>query len=79
MYVTACLLYAHGTAYRVIAAATTVLFLAGAAGMLLERRKRLGGVLVLPYYYLLVTIASGHALWSLLRGRRIVTWKPRLG
>ncbi len=79
MYVTACLLYGHGTRYRAVAAATTLLFVAGAAGMLLERRKRLSGVLVLPYYYLLVTLASGHALWSFLRGRRIVTWKPRLG
>ena len=79
MYATALLLSRDGIVYQAVAAATTFVVVAGGLGMWLERHGKLGGVAIIPYYYLLVTVASGHALWSLIRRRRIVTWKPRHG
>ena len=79
MYATALLLSRDGILYQAVAAATTFVVVAGGLGMWLERHGKLGGVAIIPYYYLLVTVASGHALWSLIRRRRIVTWKPRHG
>jgi hypothetical protein len=64
-------------------AGTAVLVAAfgGAAvlGYLAERAGRSAGPLGVPYYFLLVNAAAGHAFLSFLRGRRQVTWTPRLG
>jgi glycosyltransferase involved in cell wall biosynthesis len=49
----------------------------GAAGLVAEHRdKPVPRLFALPAYFCLVQVASLHATWLLLRGRRIDRWRP---
>ncbi len=78
-YLCALVLHGEGPIYSSFLLGGFCIVVAAFVGMLLDRRGRRSPVFALPYFYLLVTAASGAALWSFIKGERITTWKPRLG
>jgi cellulose synthase/poly-beta-1,6-N-acetylglucosamine synthase-like glycosyltransferase len=72
-------LWSSGAVYQAAAVAGSVALLVAVAGARLERLGRPAGIMAIPYYFLLINVAAAHALVRFLRGRRQVTWAPRLG
>ncbi len=72
------LLAASAPFYLLAALGAAALTGLGAVG-LAAPRSRLGRhrLAALPAFFLLVNVASLHALWNLLSGRRIERWEPR--
>jgi cellulose synthase/poly-beta-1,6-N-acetylglucosamine synthase-like glycosyltransferase len=75
--VTSLFLWDDGPIYRVAVVGQLAVYGMGVIGLLL--RDRPGGRrpwFAIPSFFLLVNIASLHALWNLLSGRRIDRWQP---
>jgi cellulose synthase/poly-beta-1,6-N-acetylglucosamine synthase-like glycosyltransferase len=77
IFVTSLFLWDDGPIYRVAVVGQLVVYGLGVIGLLL--RDRPAGRrpwFAIPSFFLLVNIASLHALWNLLSGRRIDRWQP---
>jgi cellulose synthase/poly-beta-1,6-N-acetylglucosamine synthase-like glycosyltransferase len=77
IFVTSLFLWDDGPIYRVAVVGQLVVYGLGIVGLLL--RDRPAGRrpwFAIPSFFLLVNIASLHALWNLLSGRRIDRWQP---
>jgi len=75
--VTSLFLWDDGPIYRVAVVGQLLVYGLGVIGLLL--RDRPAGRrpwFAIPSFFLLVNIASLHALWNLLSGRRIDRWQP---
>jgi cellulose synthase/poly-beta-1,6-N-acetylglucosamine synthase-like glycosyltransferase len=62
--------------YQVLLAAQLAVLLMGVLGFGLQATHRRLGIVAKPYYLVLTNLASLLAAWRLLRGERMVTWKP---
>lgn len=71
-------LWRRGPMYRVAAAGQAFVYGLGATGLVLEatgrRRSRL---LAVPAFFCLTNAAALHALWNIVRGRRIDRWSAQ--
>jgi cellulose synthase/poly-beta-1,6-N-acetylglucosamine synthase-like glycosyltransferase len=77
IFVTSLFLWDDGPIYRVALVGQLLVYGLGIIGLLL--RDRSAGRrpwFAIPSFFLLVNIASLHALWNLLSGRRIDRWQP---
>jgi glycosyltransferase involved in cell wall biosynthesis len=75
---TAARLGRRSPAYRAIAAAQAALYTAGVAGLVAGRGGRVRRrALALPAYFCMVNAASLHAVYNVVRRRRIDRWEPR--
>jgi cellulose synthase/poly-beta-1,6-N-acetylglucosamine synthase-like glycosyltransferase len=75
--VTSVLLWDDGPVYRLAALGQTAVYGLGAVGLALrDRRAGRRPWFAIPAFFLLVNIASLHALWNLISGRRIDRWQP---
>jgi cellulose synthase/poly-beta-1,6-N-acetylglucosamine synthase-like glycosyltransferase len=77
IFVTSLFLWDDGPIYRVAVVGQLLVYGLGVIGLLL--RDRPAGRrpwFAIPSFFLLVNIASLHALWNLLSGRRIDRWQP---
>ena len=74
--IASCVLAIDRVLYRGLFAAQLALVIVGALGFSLHARRRNLGIVTKPYYLLLTNLASLLATWRLLRGERMVTWKP---
>ena len=66
-----------GLGWRLAAAAQAALYAAGALGLVLRARGLRSGPLTIPAFFVMVNVASAHAAWNVVRGRRIDRWQPR--
>ena len=74
---TSVLLWDDGPIYRLAAAGQALVYALGAIGLALrDRRAGRRPWFAIPAFFLLVNIASLHALWNLITGRRIDRWQP---
>jgi cellulose synthase/poly-beta-1,6-N-acetylglucosamine synthase-like glycosyltransferase len=77
IFVTSLFLWDVGAIYRVAIVGQLVVYGLGLIGLAL--RNQAAGRrpwFALPAFFLLVNVASLHALWNLLSGRRIDRWQP---
>jgi cellulose synthase/poly-beta-1,6-N-acetylglucosamine synthase-like glycosyltransferase len=75
--VTSLFLWDDGPIYRVAVIGQLLVYGLGIIGLLLrDRRAGRRPWFAIPSFFLLVNIASLHALWNLLSGRRIDRWQP---
>ena len=75
--VTSLFLWGDGPIYRVAVVGQLLVYGLGIIGLLLrDRRAGRRPWFAIPSFFLLVNIASLHALWNLLSGRRIDRWQP---
>jgi cellulose synthase/poly-beta-1,6-N-acetylglucosamine synthase-like glycosyltransferase len=72
-------LHSAGPIYRGMSVLVVAFAAVAGLGYLFERAGRSAGALGVPFYFLLMNAAAGHAFVNFLRGRRQVTWTPRLG
>jgi cellulose synthase/poly-beta-1,6-N-acetylglucosamine synthase-like glycosyltransferase len=74
---TSVLSWDDGPIYRLAAAGQAAVYGLGAVGLALrDRRAGRRPWFAIPAFFLLVNIASLHALWNLITGRRIDRWQP---
>jgi cellulose synthase/poly-beta-1,6-N-acetylglucosamine synthase-like glycosyltransferase len=74
---TSALLWDDGPIYRLAALGQVLIYGLGAIGLALrDRRAGRRPWFAIPAFFLLVNIASLHALWNLITGRRIDRWQP---
>ncbi len=74
---TSVLLWNDGPIYRLAALGQAVVYGLGTIGLALrDRRAGRRPWFAIPAFFLLVNIASLHALWNLITGRRIDRWQP---
>jgi cellulose synthase/poly-beta-1,6-N-acetylglucosamine synthase-like glycosyltransferase len=77
IFVTSLFLWDDGPIYRVAVIGQLLVYGLGIIGLLLrDRRAGRRPWFAIPSFFLLVNIASLHALWNLLSGRRIDRWQP---
>ena len=77
IFVTSLFLWDDGPIYRVAVVGQLLVYGLGVIGLLLrDRRAGRRPWFAIPSFFLLVNIASLHALWNLLSGRRIDRWQP---
>ena len=75
--VTSVLLWDDGPIYRLAALGQAGVYGLGTIGLALrDRRAGRRPWFAIPAFFLLVNVASLHALWNLITGRRIDRWQP---
>jgi cellulose synthase/poly-beta-1,6-N-acetylglucosamine synthase-like glycosyltransferase len=77
IFVTSLFLWDDGPIYRIAVVGQVLVYGLGVVGLLLrDRPVGRRPWFAIPSFFLLVNIASLHALWNLLSGRRIDRWQP---
>jgi hypothetical protein len=66
-----------GIGWRLAGLVQALGYAAGGVGLLLRSRGLRSGPLTIPAFFVMVNVASAHAVWNVVRGRRIDRWQPR--
>jgi hypothetical protein len=75
--VTSVALWEAGPIYRLAVIGQALVYGLGAIGLALrDRRAGRRPWFAIPAFFVLVNVASLHALWNLVSGRRIDRWQP---